>query len=175
MRTSILIITFCAIASFAVAQKSDKDRKAGLKPLKQTETKSEDDRPMRKIASGRGEEELEEQIEMELEGLDEEIERDIERSLEGLDEEIERSVEMSLEGLDEQIEMSIEASMEGLDEALEALDHLDFDFDVRVNDEMVDVHEIVREAIEEAKVEVRDAQTDVKVNVKTKSKSKPKQ
>ncbi len=172
MRSFILLIAFCAVAGFAVAQKTDKDRKAGLKPLKQSEVKSDDEREMRKIASGRGEEELEEEIERSLERLDKDmdmnmdfdmdIDVDPDMHFQGLDEEIERNIEMSLEGLDEQIEMSVQASMEGVEEALEALEHLDFDIDIRVDDEMVNVREEIKQAMKEAKQEMKEAKKEIK-------------
>lgn len=184
MKTALLLIAFVTVASFGYAQKKEKDT-SGLKTIKRSEqpSKSEEtseEKPLRKIASGRGEEEIEQEIEETMEGLDEEIEREIERSMEGLDEQIEREVERSMEGLDEEIERQVEASLEGLDEqiemslegldeqieasleeSLEALEHLDID--INIDGRHIDVHEIVEEAL-------RDAKTEIKETRKVKSK-----
>ncbi|MEJ0030883.1 MAG: hypothetical protein WDO15_11160 [Bacteroidota bacterium] len=92
----------------------------------------------------RGLENLDEQIERSLEGLDETIERSVNASLEGLDETIERSVNASLEGLDIQIDETVEHS-------LRALEHLDIDinFDDNHFDRDGGIEEFRKEALKD--------------------------
>ena len=132
MKKTLLLIAFAAATTAGFSQNDKKetkeqDRSAGL----------------RKISSGRGEEQIRQQVEESLSearedlkdlqirvnGMDIDINLDGLKSLENLDE----IIEGSLEGLDEQIERDVERS-------LESLEHLDLDFDIDVDhDEDFDI------------------------------------
>jgi len=152
MKKTLLLIAFAATVTFGFAQNNKKEDKK--------DTKKPDETGLRKIASGRGEEELSREvnesvreamkdmkvdldkldINIDLKGLEvlNHLDEIIEASLEGLDEQIERSVERSLEGLDENIERSVERSLEGLDEDIDrSLRHLnDLDIDIDIDNDI---------------------------------------